>query len=131
MQIYEHEDEYLITVEFVIHRAIVATYHILKAFHRTETAVFAKKKQIIEEITHRLYFKGKEKEIIKAWSKIDSRFEELYKILYPRGGYRKNSGRPQGTRTKRTERLNQTITPEEKAAVEDLLKRMRQNENKI
>lgn len=127
MEIMERDDEYSLTIYVCIHRAIVKTFHILKTLHKTPNAVFIKKQNIVEELSRNY----KEKDIINAWRKVDSRFEEIYKNLYPHGGYRKNSGRPTGSRTKRTERLNNSVTPEEKAAVEDLLKRMRQNENKI
>lgn len=126
MEIQEFEDEYSIRIEFVIHRAIVATKHIIKAMYRTETAIFQAKTRIVEDLCEeRITFKNKQKQIISAWRKVDSRFDDIYKSLYPHGGIRKNSGRPTGSRTKRTERLNISVTPEEKAAIVEFLEQLR------
>lgn len=116
MQIIEHEDEISIRIEFYIHRVIHKTKHIIKAmFNHSNNAIFNHKLKIVEELDESDFqLKGRKKEIIKAWSKVDERFVAIYKDLYPRGGVRKNAGRPQGSRTDKTERLEYAITKEEK-----------------
>lgn len=116
MQVREREDEFSITIEFYIHRVVHKTKHIIKAmYNNSENAIFNQKMRIVDELDESdIYLKGRKKEIIKEWSKVDERFVEIYRDLYPRGGYRKNAGRPQGTRTDKTERLEYAITKDEK-----------------
>jgi len=132
MQIKEYEDEYSIRIEFYIHRAVHKTKHIIKAmFNRNENAIFNHKLKIVEELDESDFqLKGRKKEIIREWSKVDPRFEEIYKDLYPRGGSRKNAGRPQGSKTNKTERLNQTISKEEKELLSEVLNNCRKAEEK-
>ncbi|MCM1296135.1 MAG: hypothetical protein NC311_11390 [Muribaculaceae bacterium] len=127
MQIIEHEDEISIRIEFYIHRVIYKTKHIIKVmFNHNDNAIFNHKLQIVEELDESSFqLKGRKKDIIKAWSKVDERFIEIYKNLYPRGGIRKNAGRPQGSRTDKTERLEVCITKEEKQYLIECLESFR------
>lgn len=65
------------------------------------------------------------KEVLKAYSKVDEYFKSVYKELYPHGGYR-NGGRPKGSKTDKTERLNVAVTREEKNLLIETLERYRQ-----
>lgn len=127
MKIEEYDNEYHIRIHFCVHRAVVKTCYILKSMYPTETERFEQKKAIIEDLNEsNFYFKGRRKELIKAWSEIDERFVDYYSELYPRGGPRKNSGRPRGVRTDKTERLNLSVTPKEKAYILNALERYRE-----
>lgn len=127
MQIIEHEDECSIRIEFYIHRAVYKTHYIIKAmFNYNDNAIFNHKLKVVEELNEsNCHFKGRQKEIIKAWSKVEPRFIEVYKELYPRGGSRKNAGRPQGSKTDKTERLELAITKEEKKYLIECLESFR------
>ena len=129
MRIEEIEDEHSIRVDFYVHRAIVKSGYILKSLNSTPGAVLSMKRHILKEAARCPYLAGKEKEILKEWSKIEPAFRYDYEMLYPRGGSRKNSGRPSGVRTKRTERINQTLTPDEKAFLLDALEKYRRKNN--
>lgn len=129
MQIREVEDEYSIRIEFYIHRACVKTFYIIKAMANSPESIIREKRRIINEAAKSSYFIGKEKEILKEWAKTEPAFRYDYENLYPRGGSRKNAGRPRGVRTQRTERINQALTPDEKAFLLDALEKYRRKNN--
>lgn len=117
MQIKLTTDNGVTTLEVIEHRVICRTYH----FMANGEGDF--KRQVlnfIEELSQSsLQFKGKHKQLLKALSVTDSRFEDDYKSFYPKGGIRRNAGRKQGStsttpRTERTERFTMAITQEEK-----------------
>ena len=111
MKIEEIKDGNFSRINIIVHRAIVKTYTIM---YSSDSDRYNQLCKYIEELNEgSISFRGKQKELIKAFGKIDDRFKELYKELYPHGGWRKG-GRPKGSRTERTERLNLAVTPEEK-----------------
>jgi hypothetical protein len=85
--------------------------------------------KFIEEISENKSgdFYGKQKELIKAYGEIDERFKDLYKELYPHGGWR-NGGRPKGSRTDKTTMLKVRITPDEEKY---LLEKLQEYRDKI
>ena len=99
-------------IEVMEHRATIKTFTLM---YSSESDKYNQICKFIEELNENRngHFYGKQKELIKAFGEIDDRFKELYKELYPHGGWRKG-GRPKGSRTERTERLNLAVTPEEK-----------------
>lgn len=118
MKIEEIKDGNFSRINIIEHRAIVKTYSIM---YSSDSDRYNQLCKYIEELNEgSIRFRGKQKELIKAFGEIDDRFKELYKELYPHGGWRKG-GRPKGSRTERTERLNLAVTPDEKAAVLDFL----------
>lgn len=114
MKIEEIKDGNFSRINIIEHRAIVKSYSIM---YNSENDRYNQLCKYIEELNESsVHFRGKQKELIKAFGEIDEKFKELYKELYPHGGWRKG-GRPKGSKTEKTERLNLAVTPEEKAAV--------------
>ena len=113
MQIEEILSNNILTINFIMHGA---TYHheLINCAEKSPDEIFNEKLLIIRNLTAEgsifLKFSGREKELIKTWAKVDKRFEELYKKLYPHGGWR-NGGRPKGT--DKTTMLKVRITPDE------------------
>ncbi len=71
-----------------------------------------------------------EKEVLLAFSKIAIEIAECYKKKFPKGGYRKNSGRKKGSlsngiKSARTARFTRAITEEEKIFLENQLEKFR------
>ena len=127
MLIHEHEitrdnGERHLIICFSVHQATIYSSEITLEHDRCAALRIAKdKERVISEFLQT--FQGRdytEKEVLKAYSKIDKYFKDVYKEKYPRGGYR-GGGRPKGSRTERTERLNLAVTPDEKAAVIEFL----------
>ena len=111
MKIEEIKDGNISRINIYEHRAIVKSYSIM---YSSENDRYNQLCNFIEELsTSTILFRGEQKKLIKAFGEIDDRFKELYNELYPHGGWRKG-GRPKGSRTERTERLNLAVTPEEK-----------------
>lgn len=111
MKIEEIKDGNISRINIYEHRAIVKSYSIM---YSSENDRYNQICKFIEDISkNTILFRGEEKKLIKAFAEIDDRFKELYNELYPRGGYR-GGGRPKGSRTDKTERLNLAVTPEEK-----------------
>lgn len=124
MKIEEIKDGNISRINIYEHRAIVKSYAIM---YNSEQDRYNQICKFIEDISkNTILFRGEEKKLIKAFAEIDDRFKELYNELYPRGGYR-GGGRPKGSRTEKTERLNIAVTPEEKAAVLDFLENYRKS----
>lgn len=112
----EKADGEYIQIEFKHHKATVYVADIPATFDRCPALRLAKAKtEVIERFLNSS--EGKhftEKEVLKAYSKIDKHFADIYKEKYPHGGWRQG-GRPKGTKTSdRTERFQQSITPQEK-----------------
>lgn len=112
----EKADGEYIQIEFKHHKATVYVADIPATFDRCPALRLAKAKtEVIERFLNSS--EGKhftEKEVLKAYSKIDKHFADIYKEKYPHGGWRQG-GRPKGSKTSnRTERLQQSLTPEEK-----------------
>lgn len=127
MKIEEIKDGNFSRINIIEHRAIVKTYSIM---YSSDSDRYNQLCKYIEELNEgSIHFRGKQKELIKAFGEIDEKFKELYKELYPHGGWRKG-GRPKGSKTEKTERLNLAVTPEEKAAVLDFLENYRANKTK-
>lgn len=111
MKIEETKDGNISCIEIIEHRAVIKTFTLM---YNSENDRYNQLCKFIEELsTNTIHFRGEQKKLIKAFGEIDDRFKELYKELYPHGGWRKG-GRPKGSRTERTERLNLALTPEEK-----------------
>lgn len=75
-----------------------------------------------------------EKEFLSALKKVDKQFQNQYEIKFSQGGSRLNSGRKKGSKnnkpkTKRTERLNMSLTADEKELLIDILKKYRLNQS--
>ena len=122
MKIEEIKDGNISIIHIIVHRAIVKTYSIM---YNSENDRFNQICKYIEELsTSTILFRGEQKKLIKAFGEIDERFKKLYNELYPRGGYR-NGGRPKGSRTDKTERINLAVTPEEKEFLIEALKNYR------
>lgn len=120
MKIYEVKfDNNMSRIEICEHKAVVKTFTLM---YSSESDKYNQICNFIEELdqNRNSHFFGKQKELIKAFGEIDERYKELYKELYPHGGWRKG-GRPKGSKTEKTERLNLAVTPDEKAAVLDFL----------
>lgn len=130
MQIQENITGGILRIEFIIHKSIVKTEYILINDKGPEE-IFEEKKEIVKRAAESISFalNGKEKEIIKAWGEVDSRFKELYKTLYPWGGWRKG-GRPQGSKTNKTETFKKRITPDELEFLEKCLSEYRAKKKK-
>jgi len=112
MKIEEIKDGNFSRINIVEHRAIIKTYTIM---YNSEQDRYNQLCKYIEELSEStIHFRGEQKKLIKAFAQIDERFKDLYNELYPRGGYR-GGGRPKGSRTDKTERLNLAVTPDEKA----------------
>lgn len=112
MKIEEIKDGNISRINIYEHRACVKSYSIM---YNSENDRYNQICKFIEELDEcTILFRGKQKELIKAFAQIDERFKDLYNDLYPRGGYR-GGGRPKGSRTDKTERLNLAVTPDEKA----------------
>ena len=67
------------------------------------------------------------KDVMKALGQVDEDFHKQYRLDYPWGGYRLNSGRKKGSRNKRkrdsrTEKMRHHITVEEKSFLIEALK---------
>lgn len=112
-------------IEVMEHKATIKTFTLM---YSSESDKYNQICKFIEELNENRngHFFGKQKELIKAFAEIDDRFKELYNELYPRGGYR-GGGRPKGSRTDKTERLNLAVTPDEK---EFLIKALEDYRNK-
>ena len=75
-----------------------------------------KKLKIVDDFLNTFragFYKFTKKDVLKAYAKVDESIKKVYKSLYPQGGYR-NGGRPKGSKTEKTERINWAVTPEEK-----------------
>lgn len=110
-------------VEIYEHRAVVKSFHFM---FTSENDKYRQTCKFIEEITKNKssHFYGKQKELIKAYGAINERFKDLYKELYPQGGWR-NGGRPKGSKTNKTTMLKVRITPEEEQFLLEQLKKYR------
>ena len=67
------------------------------------------------------------KDVMKALGQVDEDFHKQYRLDYPWGGKRENSGRKKGSqnrnkRTERTEKMRHHITVEEKSFLVEALK---------
>ena len=127
----EKEDGEYIQIEFKHHKATVYVADIPATFDRCPALRLAKAKtEVIERFLNSS--EGKhftEKEVLKAYSKIDKHFADIYKEKYPHGGWRQG-GRPKGSKTSnRTERLQQSLTPEEKEYLIKALEDYRKNKS--
>lgn len=114
---FEKDGAEYILIEFRHHKAVIYSAEIPAKYERCSALRLAKAKQnVIGEFLKSPSGQGFcEKEVLKAYSKTDEYFAGVYREKYPHGGWRQG-GRPKGSRTSnRTERLQQTITPEEKA----------------
>ena len=131
MLIHEYEltrdngERYLL-ISFCVHKSEIYRAEITLEHDRCAALRIAKdKERVISDFLEKFGKSGwTEKEVLKAYSKIDKYFKDVYKEKYPRGGYR-GGGRPKGSRTERTERLNLAVTPDEKAAVIEFLENYR------
>lgn len=123
MKIYEVKDGNISRIEICEHKAVVKTFALM---YNSENDKYNQICKFIEELDENRGggFYGKKKELIKAFGEINERFKELYRELYPRGGYR-NGGRPKGSKTDKTERLNLAVTPDEKVMLNDVLQSFR------
>lgn len=127
MLIHEHEltrdngERYLLIL-FSVHKSEIYRAEITLEHDRCKALRIAKdKERVINEFLNS--FNGKkftEKEVLKAYSKVDEYFKGVYKEKFPQGGYR-NGGRPKGSKTNKTARLNLAVTPEEKTMLNNVL----------
>lgn len=127
--------EKFIRITFTEHRAEIFRKDIPIKHERCAALRFAQaKEQAIEEFLET--FNGEKytkKEVIKAWAKKDEYFKDVFKQLYPHGGRRSGGGRKTGTKkfSDKTERLNQSITKEEKEFLTKVLQDFRQDEEQV
>jgi len=115
-------------ISFNVHQATIYSSEITLEHDRCASLRIAKdKERVISEFLASFHGRGyTEKEVLKADAKIDKYFKDVYKEKYPRGGYR-GGGRPKGSRTDKTERLNLAVTPDEKAFLIKALEDYREN----
>ena len=127
MKINEIVNDNFCRIEIIEHKAVVKTFHFM---FTSENDKYRQTCKFIEEISENKSgdFYGKQKELIKAYGEIDERFKDLYKELYPHGGWR-NGGRPKGSRTDKTTMLKVRITPDEEKYLLEKLQEYRQNKN--
>lgn len=121
----------VLQVDFSEHKRVIFTAEIPLKHERCAALRIAKAKEaVIDEFL--ATFEGREytkKEVLKAYSKTDSYFKDVYKELFPHGGYR-GGGRPKGsTSSKKTESLGVRITPEEKKYLLECLEIYREKKN--
>lgn len=93
----------------------------------SEEELTEKKLKIVDEFLNTFragFYKFTKKDVLKAYAKVDESIKKVYKSLYPQGGYR-NGGRPKGSKTEKTERINWAVTPEEKEYLTRSLERFR------
>ena len=126
-----------IRIEFKHHKATIYIAEIPATYDKCPALRLAKaKQQVITDFLNSPEGKNfTEKEVLKAYSKVDKYFKDIYKEKYPHGGWRQG-GRPKGSKTSnRTERLQQVITPDEKEflikALEDYRKSKAQTEDEM
>lgn len=128
----DNGEEYLL-VTFNHHRAEIFRTEIPLKHERCSNLRIAKAKEkaideFLETSNGKKYTK---KEVIKAYSKVDNYFKDLYKQLFPHGGKRDGNGRKTGTKfSNKTERFTQAISKEEKELLSEILKNHRKNEQK-
>lgn len=130
MRIEEKIENNILTIDFYTHKSLVKR-EIINITGKNPEEIFNAKILLVKELSESIFlkFNGKEKEIIKEWGKIDENFKDLYKKLYPVGGWR-NGGRPKGTKTEKTTMLKVRITPEEEKFLLEQLEKYRENKNK-
>ncbi|MBR1617355.1 hypothetical protein IJ670_04320 [bacterium] len=121
------DGEYL-QIEFKFHKTTIYVAEVPTTFDRCPVLRLVKAKtEVIEKFLKSP--EGKkftQKEVYKAYSLIDKHLLDIYKEKYPHGGWR-NGGRPKGRKTKKTERFNAAITPEEKEFLLKALEDYRKN----
>ncbi len=115
-------------ITFNHHQAAIFTSEISLNYDRCKNLKIAQAKEnVIKDFLNS--FNGKKytrKEVLLAYSKVDNHFKDVYKEEFPHGGYR-NGGRPKGSKTEKTERINWAVTPEEKVMLNDVLTNFRNN----
>lgn len=129
MIINEKIDGAIITFEFILYKKVVLTKRYMLNYH-TDNEIYNIKCNMIEEVDRSEgRFKGRKKDMIKAFAKGDTRFNELYSELFPHGGYH-GGGRPRGSKTDKTERFQQAISLKEKIYLEKCLIKFREREER-
>lgn len=119
----------IITFEFILYKKVVLSKHYMLNYH-TENELYRVRCKVIEEVDQMDgRFKGRKKDLIKAFAQLDERFNDLYAELYPHGGYH-GGGRPRGSKTDKTERFQQAISLKEKIYLEKCLIKFREREEK-
>jgi len=119
----------IITFEFILYKKVVLTKHYMLNYN-TENEIYRVKCNMIEEVDQEKgRFKGRKKDLIKAFAQYDERFKYLYSELFPHGGYH-GGGRPKGSKTDKTERFQQAISPKEKLYLEKCLVKYREREER-
>ena len=119
----------VLQIEFSEHKKVIFTSQIPLKYEKCPALRTARAKEaVIDEFL--TTFEGQKftkKEVLKAYSKTDSYFKDLYKQMFPHGGYR-GGGKKKGEKfSDRTERLTSRITLDEK---EYLLKKLEEYRNK-
>lgn len=119
----------VLQIEFSEHKKVIFTRQIPLKYEKCPALRTARAKEaVIDEFL--TTFEGQKftkKEVLKAYSKTDSYFKDLYKQMFPHGGYR-GGGKKKGEKfSDRTERLTSRITLDEK---EYLLKKLEEYRNK-
>ena len=108
------------------HRAIVFDY-------KMPDETLETKLKFVDEFLkseHAKFKKYEKKKVLLDFGKFDAEISEYYKKLYPKGGFRENSGRKTGwvktaPKSDRTARFTMAITEEEKLFLIDALERYR------
>ena len=109
-------------------KAIEKTERLLESIE-TETTIKRKTNIFISDCCEQ--FPTKKREILQAFAAECPDAVEYYKAEFPHGGRRKGSGRPKGTkRTNRTQRINISVTPDEKEFILLQLEKYRQEHGK-
>lgn len=121
----------VLQIEFSGHKKVIFTRQIPLKYEKCPALRTARAKEaVIDEFL--TTFEGQKftkKEVLKAYSKTDSYFKDLYKQMFPHGGYR-GGGRPKGsTSSNKTESLGVRITPEEKEYLLECLEVYRKKKN--
>jgi transcription initiation factor TFIIIB Brf1 subunit/transcription initiation factor TFIIB len=123
--------ENVLIVKFKHHKSTIFTTEIkLQKFCKNLKLAQEKEKAIDEFLQSSQKKNYTKQDVLKAYSRIDEYFKDVYKELYPRGGVRPNSGRKVGyvspkNRSKRTARFTMAITEEEKEFLIKTLKELR------
>lgn len=122
----------VLQIEFSEHKKVIFTRQIPLKYEKCPALRTAKAKEaVIDEFL--TTFEGQKftkKEVLKAYSKTDSYFKDLYKQMFPHGGYR-GGGKKKGEKfSDKTERLTTRISPEEKQLLSETLENYRKNEKR-
>lgn len=121
-------------INFDVHRATIYHEDIEIEHVRCAALKMARaKEKVIENFLNTIQGQHyTKKEVLKAYSKIDPYFKDVYKEQFPHGGSRSGVGRKKGSKTSnRTERFTQAITPEEKAFLTQKLEEFRRDDGRV